>query len=41
MEQEVNYNITNGQLQASAFEIVNVIGNGVNTVGFWTEQYGI
>ncbi|KAH6773305.1 hypothetical protein C2S51_011709 [Perilla frutescens var. frutescens] len=36
-----DYNISNGQLQPSAFEIVNVIGNGVNTVGFWTEQKGI
>ncbi|KAH6793347.1 hypothetical protein C2S52_003824 [Perilla frutescens var. hirtella] len=36
-----DYNISNGQLQPSAFEIVNVIGNGENTVGFWTEQKGI
>ncbi|KAL6561292.1 hypothetical protein OROMI_016893 [Orobanche minor] len=34
-------NISDGQLQPSAFEIVNVIGNGVHTVGFWTEQNGI
>ncbi|KAG6388367.1 hypothetical protein SASPL_149792 [Salvia splendens] len=36
-----DFNITNGQLQSSAFEIVNVIGKGDNTVGFWTEKYGI
>lgn len=36
-----NYNISDGQLQPTEFEIVNVIGNGVNTVGFWTEQNGI
>ncbi|XP_047959823.1 glutamate receptor 2.7-like [Salvia hispanica] len=33
--------ISDGQLQPSEFEIVNVIGNRVNTVGFWTEQNGI
>ncbi|KAH6773306.1 hypothetical protein C2S51_011710 [Perilla frutescens var. frutescens] len=36
-----DFNITNGQLQPSAFEIVNVIGKGDNTVGFWREKYGI
>ncbi|KAH6754774.1 hypothetical protein C2S53_020226 [Perilla frutescens var. hirtella] len=36
-----DFNITNGQLQPSAFEVVNVIGTGVNRVGFWTESYGI
>lgn len=36
-----NFNISNGELQPSAFEIVNVIGKGENTVGFWTEKYGI
>ena len=36
-----NYNISDGQLEPSEFEIVNVIGNGVNPVGFWTEQNGI
>ncbi|XP_047951016.1 glutamate receptor 2.9-like isoform X2 [Salvia hispanica] len=36
-----DYNISDGQLQPSEFEIVNVIGNGVNTVGFWTVQNGV
>ncbi|KAL1533165.1 glutamate receptor 2.7-like isoform X1 [Salvia divinorum] len=36
-----DFNITNGQLQSSTFEIVNIIGKGDNTVGFWTEKYGI
>ncbi|KAH6790010.1 hypothetical protein C2S51_005016 [Perilla frutescens var. frutescens] len=36
-----DFNITNGQLQPSVFEIVNVIGKGENTVGFWTKQVGI
>ncbi|KAG6392083.1 hypothetical protein SASPL_146291 [Salvia splendens] len=36
-----DFNITNGQLQPSAFEVVNVIGKVDNTVGFWTEKYGI
>ncbi|KAH6790011.1 hypothetical protein C2S51_005017 [Perilla frutescens var. frutescens] len=33
--------ISNGELQPSAFEIVNVIGRGANRVGFWTQKYGI
>lgn len=36
-----DFNISNGELQSSAFEIVNVIGKGGNRVGFWTEKYGI
>ncbi|KAL1537722.1 glutamate receptor 2.7-like [Salvia divinorum] len=36
-----DFNITNGQLQPSAFEIVNVVGKVDNTVGFWTEKCGI
>ncbi|XP_047964151.1 glutamate receptor 2.2-like isoform X2 [Salvia hispanica] len=36
-----NFNLSNGQLKASAFEIVNVVGSGANRVGFWTESYGI
>ncbi|KAH6761301.1 hypothetical protein C2S51_018250 [Perilla frutescens var. frutescens] len=36
-----DFNITNGELQPSVFEIVNVIGKGYNTVGFWTEKSGI
>ncbi|XP_042049946.1 glutamate receptor 2.7-like [Salvia splendens] len=36
-----DFSISNGQLQASAFEIVNVVGAGANRVGFWTERYGI
>ncbi|KAL9841887.1 putative periplasmic binding protein-like I [Arabidopsis thaliana] len=31
----------NGQLQPSVFEIVNVIGTGVRSVGFWTEENGL
>ncbi|XP_047942400.1 glutamate receptor 2.3-like [Salvia hispanica] len=36
-----DFSITNGELQPSAFEVVNVIGKVDNTVGFWTEKYGI
>ncbi|KAI3455710.1 hypothetical protein Pfo_012373 [Paulownia fortunei] len=36
-----DFRIVNGQLQPSAFQIVNVIGKGDNRVGFWTEKYGI
>ncbi|KAG6393804.1 hypothetical protein SASPL_144377 [Salvia splendens] len=36
-----DFSITNGELQPSAFEVVNVIGKVDNNVGFWTEKYGI
>ncbi|KAL8466484.1 hypothetical protein ACS0TY_035535 [Phlomoides rotata] len=36
-----NFNLSNGELQPSAFEIVNVIGRGEHTVGFWTERNGL
>lgn len=32
------FNVSNGQLQASMFEIINIIGNGERTIGFWTSQ---
>ncbi|XP_027168525.1 glutamate receptor 2.7-like [Coffea eugenioides] len=36
-----DFHIIEGQLQPSAFEIVNVIGKGERKIGFWTETYGI
>ncbi|XP_042027299.1 glutamate receptor 2.3-like [Salvia splendens] len=36
-----DFNISNGQLQPSAFEIVSVYGRGECTVGFWSERNGI
>ncbi|XP_047325752.1 glutamate receptor 2.2-like [Impatiens glandulifera] len=36
-----NFSITNGQLDPSAIEIVNVIGNGEKRIGFWTLRDGI
>ncbi|KAL2243127.1 UNVERIFIED_CONTAM: Glutamate receptor 2.7 [Sesamum indicum] len=36
-----DFSIVDGQLLPSAFRIVNVIGKGDNTVGFWTKTYGI
>ena len=36
-----DFMIKNGELQASVFEIMNVVGNGANTVGFWRENQGI
>ncbi|KAL1538006.1 hypothetical protein AAHA92_26795 [Salvia divinorum] len=36
-----DFNISNGQLQPSAFEIVNVNGRKEIPVGYWTEQCGI
>ncbi|CAI9767114.1 unnamed protein product [Fraxinus pennsylvanica] len=36
-----DFHITDGQLQPSAYEIVNVIGKGERRIGYWTEQHGI
>ncbi|KAL1551842.1 glutamate receptor 2.7-like [Salvia divinorum] len=36
-----DFKIKNGELQPSVFEIMNVIGNSANTVGFWRENLGI
>lgn len=35
------FSLVNGQLPSSTFEIVNVIGNGENVVGFWTPEKGL
>ncbi|XP_010558879.1 PREDICTED: glutamate receptor 2.7-like [Tarenaya hassleriana] len=32
------FNLTEGQLQSSTFEIINVNGNGERVVGFWTSD---
>ncbi|THG21774.1 hypothetical protein TEA_019998 [Camellia sinensis var. sinensis] len=36
-----NFCFVDGQLQSSAFEIVNVIGHGPRGIGFWTPKHGI
>ncbi|XP_010548559.1 PREDICTED: glutamate receptor 2.1-like isoform X2 [Tarenaya hassleriana] len=36
-----DFHFVGGQLQASVFEIVNVIGNGGRSVGFWTHTNGL
>ncbi|KAF5960303.1 hypothetical protein HYC85_001512 [Camellia sinensis] len=36
-----NFSFVDGQLQSSAFEIVNVIGHGPRGIGFWTPKHGI
>ncbi|KAL1538009.1 glutamate receptor 2.7-like [Salvia divinorum] len=36
-----DFNVSNGQLQPSAFEIVNVHGKSEVTVGFWSERCGL
>ncbi|CAE6007063.1 unnamed protein product [Arabidopsis arenosa] len=36
-----DFRFVNGQLQPSVFEIVNVIGTGVRSIGFWTEENGL
>ncbi|XP_062019367.1 glutamate receptor 2.1-like isoform X2 [Rosa rugosa] len=37
-----DFSFVNGELQSSAFEIVNVNGDGaVRTIGFWTSQGGL
>ncbi|KAK7351329.1 hypothetical protein VNO77_10697 [Canavalia gladiata] len=35
------FNVVGGQLQASIFEIINVVGNGERKVGFWMPQKGL
>ncbi|KAF9662000.1 hypothetical protein SADUNF_Sadunf18G0007700 [Salix dunnii] len=36
-----DYLFDNGQLRSSAFQIMNVNGNGGRTIGFWTQTEGI
>ncbi|KAF3664566.1 putative U-box domain-containing protein 51-like [Capsicum annuum] len=36
-----DFRIVDGELQASPFEIVNIVGKGQRTIGFWTERDGI
>ncbi|CAN6172841.1 unnamed protein product [Urochloa humidicola] len=35
------FRLVNGQLQLSTYEVVNIIGKGARTVGFWTPESGI
>uniref|UniRef100_R7WEP9 Glutamate receptor 2.8 n=1 Tax=Aegilops tauschii TaxID=37682 RepID=R7WEP9_AEGTA len=35
------FKLVDGQLQVAAYEVVNIIGNGARTVGFWTPESGI
>ncbi|GLT56896.1 hypothetical protein SLA2020_299090 [Shorea laevis] len=35
------FEFVNGQLEPSVFQIVNVIGNGQKTIGFWTLKSGL
>ncbi|KAK6927705.1 Receptor, ligand binding region, partial [Dillenia turbinata] len=35
------FQLIDGQLQSSKFEIINIVGNGVKRVGFWTPGNGI
>ncbi|KAE9454204.1 hypothetical protein C3L33_13884, partial [Rhododendron williamsianum] len=35
------FDLVDGQLQPSAFQIVNVIGKGEREIGFWTRESGI
>ena len=36
-----DFHIIDGQLQSSAYQIVNVIGNGGRMIGYWTMKNGI
>ncbi|KAK1414199.1 hypothetical protein QVD17_29940 [Tagetes erecta] len=36
-----DFNVLNGQLQSSVYEIVNIIGNGEKTIGFWSPEHSI
>ncbi|XP_052142707.1 glutamate receptor 2.9-like [Oryza glaberrima] len=35
------FRLVDGQLQPPAYEVVNIIGKGARTVGFWTPESGI
>ncbi|GJN00710.1 hypothetical protein PR202_ga17908 [Eleusine coracana subsp. coracana] len=35
------FRLVNGQLQLSTYELVNIIGKGARTVGFWMPEFGI
>jgi ABC-type branched-subunit amino acid transport system substrate-binding protein len=35
------FKLVDGQLQLAAYEVVNILGKGARTVGFWTPQSGI
>ncbi|KAK9942908.1 hypothetical protein M0R45_008551 [Rubus argutus] len=36
-----NFSFDNGQLKSSMFEILNVLGDGARTIGFWTPKNGL
>ncbi|KAJ1382505.1 Solute-binding protein family 3/N-terminal domain of MltF [Sesbania bispinosa] len=36
-----DFNILGGKLQASTYEIINMVGNGEKRVGFWTPKKGL
>ncbi|KAL2548163.1 Glutamate receptor 2.2 [Forsythia ovata] len=36
-----NFQLLDGQLQSSPYEIVNLVGHGARAVGFWTKETGI
>jgi glutamate receptor, ionotropic, plant len=36
-----DFHVVNGQLQLSVYQIVNIIGVGKNTIGYWTPNSGI
>jgi ABC-type branched-subunit amino acid transport system substrate-binding protein len=35
------FKLVDGQLQVAAYEVVNIIGKGARTVGFWTPEFGL
>ncbi|CAA2954770.1 glutamate receptor -like [Olea europaea subsp. europaea] len=36
-----NFQLLDGQLQSSPYEIVNLVGHGARVVGYWTKETGI
>ncbi|KAJ3704819.1 hypothetical protein LUZ61_008524 [Rhynchospora tenuis] len=36
-----NFDLMNGQLQYSVFEIINVVGHGTRGVGYWRKEQGL
>nr|CAD1827875.1 unnamed protein product [Ananas comosus var. bracteatus] len=36
-----DFNLIDGQLQYSTFQVINVVGRGSREIGFWTAEHGI
>ncbi|XP_078150470.1 glutamate receptor 2.7-like [Carex rostrata] len=36
-----NFELINGQLRYSSFEIINIVGRGIREIGYWSEEQGL